>query len=155
MTPWKEYQSIAVPHRKKRQTYPSVQADEDFLCLRPLSLCNRRPAIMVLKFLYHAHKSSGKNIQPVNIQQPITVVARSRAWTVFARWNAWIVSSNPTRGMDVCIRLFCVCVVLYVGSGLATGWSPVQGVLPTVYRIEKLKKRPRAKGLQSHREREK
>jgi hypothetical protein len=24
-------------------------------------------------------------------------------------------------GMDVCVRLFCVCVVLCVGSGLATG----------------------------------
>jgi hypothetical protein len=28
------------------------------------------------------------------------------------------------------------------GSGLATGWSPVQGVLPTVYKIKKLKKSP-------------
>jgi hypothetical protein len=37
--------------------------------------------------------------------------------------------------MDVCARLFCVCVVLCVGSGLATGWSPVQGVLSTLYRL--------------------
>jgi hypothetical protein len=29
---------------------------------------------------------------------------------------------------------------------LATGWSPVQGVLPTVCTIKKLKKRPRFKG---------
>jgi hypothetical protein len=28
--------------------------------------------------------------------------------------------SNPTQGMDVCVRLFCVCAVLCVGSGLAT-----------------------------------
>jgi hypothetical protein len=33
----------------------------------------------------------------------------------------------------LCVCLFCVCVVLCVGSGLGTGWSPVQGVLPTVY----------------------
>jgi hypothetical protein len=46
--------------------------------------------------------------------------------------------------MDVCVRLFCVCVVLCLGRGLATGWFPVQGVLPTVYRIKKLKKRPRS-----------
>jgi hypothetical protein len=46
--------------------------------------------------------------------------------------------------MDVCLRLFCVCVVLCVGRGLATGWSPFEGVLPTVYRIKKLKKRPRS-----------
>jgi hypothetical protein len=70
------------------------------------------------------------------------VAAMSKAWTVFARSNTSIVASNPTRGMNVCVRLFCVCVVLCVGSGLATGWSPVQGVLPTVYSIKKLKKRP-------------
>jgi hypothetical protein len=34
--------------------------------------------------------------------------------------------------MDVCLRLFFVCVVLCAGSGLATGWSSVQGVLATV-----------------------
>jgi hypothetical protein len=37
--------------------------------------------------------------------------------------------------MDVCVRLFYVCV----GSGFATGWSPVQGVLPTVYKIKNWK----------------
>jgi hypothetical protein len=43
----------------------------------------------------------------------------------------------------ICVSLFCICVVLCVGSGLATGRSPVKGVLPTVYRIKKLKQRPR------------
>jgi hypothetical protein len=52
------------------------------------------------------------------------------------------VDSNPTQGMDVCLRLFCVYVVLCVGSGLATGWPSVKDVLPTVYRIKKLKKLP-------------
>jgi hypothetical protein len=33
----------------------------------------------------------------------------------------WDRGLNPTRGMDVCVRLFCVCVVLCVGSGLTTG----------------------------------
>jgi hypothetical protein len=28
--------------------------------------------------------------------------------------------SNPTRGMDVCVRFFCVCALLCVGSGLVT-----------------------------------
>jgi type II secretory pathway component PulK len=32
----------------------------------------------------------------------------------------------------VCVCLFCVCVVLYLVSGLATSWSLVQGVLPSV-----------------------
>jgi hypothetical protein len=60
--------------------------------------------------------------------RPVTVPARSKAWTVFSRSNAGIVSSNPTQGMDVCLCLFCVSI----GSGFATGWSPIQGVLPTV-----------------------
>jgi hypothetical protein len=47
--------------------------------------------------------------------------ARSKARTVFARPNAGIMGWNPTRGMDVCVRLFCAYIVLCVGSGLATG----------------------------------
>jgi hypothetical protein len=38
---------------------------------------------------------------------PITMAARSKAWTELARSNTWIVGSNPTQGMDVCV---CVCV---------------------------------------------
>jgi hypothetical protein len=70
-------------------------------------------------------------IKPVSLNhcrwftKPITVVARSKAWTVFARSNSEIVGSNPTGGMDVCMCLFYVCVVVCVGSGLETGWSPV------------------------------
>jgi hypothetical protein len=80
------------------------------------------------------------------------VAARSKAWTVFALSNTGIVGSNLTC-TDVSVRLFCVYIVLCVGNGLATGWSSVQGVLPTVYRIKKLKKRPRSnKGLWSHRQ---
>jgi hypothetical protein len=40
---------------------------------------------------------------------------------------AGIVGSNPTRGMDVCVYSLFV-----LGSGLTTGWSLVQGVLPNV-----------------------
>jgi hypothetical protein len=63
---------------------------------------------------------------------PITVGAEAKAWTVFAHSNTGILGSNSTRGMDVCVRLLCVCVLLRSGSGLVTGWSPLQGVLPTV-----------------------
>jgi hypothetical protein len=38
----------------------------------------------------------------------ITVAARFKAWTVFARSNTGVVGSNATRGIDVCVRLFCV-----------------------------------------------
>jgi hypothetical protein len=51
----------------------------------------------------------------------MTVAARSKSRTVLARSNAGIVGSNPTQSMDVCVYLFCVCVVLCVGRGLVTG----------------------------------
>jgi hypothetical protein len=41
--------------------------------------------------------------------------------TVAARSNTGIVDSNPTRGMDACVCVYSVCVVLCIGSGLATG----------------------------------
>jgi hypothetical protein len=56
------------------------------------------------------------------------VAAWSKAWTLSPRSNARIVGSNLLRGMNVCVRLFCVCAVLCPGRGLASGWSPVQGV---------------------------
>jgi hypothetical protein len=40
---------------------------------------------------------------------PVTVDERSKAYTVFARSEAEIVGSNPTQGMDVCVR-FSVCL---------------------------------------------
>jgi hypothetical protein len=58
--------------------------------------------------------------------KPITVVERSQAWTVFSRLETGF-ESHSRHG---CLRLFCVCVV---GNDLATGWSPVQGVLQTVF----------------------
>jgi hypothetical protein len=39
--------------------------------------------------------------------------------------------SNPTQAMDNCVCLFCVCVDLCVGSGIAMASSLVQGVLPS------------------------
>jgi hypothetical protein len=60
---------------------------------------------------------------------PVTVAARSKAWTVFARLNPGIMGSNPTQDMDVC----CVyAFILCLGSGLATGWSLNQEVLQSV-----------------------
>jgi hypothetical protein len=54
--------------------------------------------------------------------------ARWKAWTVFAHLHAGIMGSNPTQDIDVwCVCVYSVCVVLCLGSGLATGWSPVQG----------------------------
>jgi hypothetical protein len=59
--------------------------------------------------------------------KPITVTVLSKAWTLFARSNTGVMGSNPTRGMDVCVRFFCICAVLCAGSGLSTG-SPTDCV---------------------------
>jgi hypothetical protein len=71
----------------------------------------------------------------------ITAAARFKSWTVFDRSNTGVVGSNPTRGVDVYMRLFSVYVVLCVGRGLATGWSSVQGVIRTEYRLRNKKKK--------------
>jgi hypothetical protein len=35
-----------------------------------------------------------------------------------------------------CLSAFLLFVLSYVDSGLAIGWLPIQGVLPTVYKIQ-------------------
>jgi hypothetical protein len=45
--------------------------------------------------------------------EPITSGPRSKARNVFTHSNTGVLDSNPIRGMDVSVRLFCVCVVLY------------------------------------------
>jgi hypothetical protein len=61
---------------------------------------------------------------------PIIVAALSKAWTVFWRWDP--VFESHSRYGCLCMRLFCVCVVLCIGRGRASGSSLVQGVLPSV-----------------------
>jgi hypothetical protein len=67
----------------------------------------------------------------IEVSGPITVAARSKTWTVFARLNTGTVGSNPTRGMDVCVCFYSVFVLSCVDRGLEMGWSPVQGFLQT------------------------
>jgi hypothetical protein len=76
--------------------------------------------------LFRIQNWGGGKLTQIWARRPVTL-------TVFARCNTEIVGSNPTGSLDVCVRLFCVYVVLCVGSGLASGWSPVQRGLPTVY----------------------
>jgi hypothetical protein len=45
------------------------------------------------------------------ISLPVTMAARPKAWTVFARSNAGMVRSNPTQGMDVCVCVHSVSVL--------------------------------------------
>jgi hypothetical protein len=71
----------------------------------------------------------------------VTVAARSKPCTVFARLDAGIVGSNPTHGTDFCcVYAFILCLCCPV---FATGLSPIQGVLPFVKEmITELNKRP-------------
>jgi hypothetical protein len=71
------------------------------------------------------------NTRPYRLEMPVKVTAPSKAWTVFARSKAGIVGWNPIQDMDVCVRSFCVCVVLCLGSGPPTGWSLRRGQEPT------------------------
>jgi hypothetical protein len=56
---------------------------------------------------------SDKKYLYCNISSPITVAARCKAWTVFARSNAGVVGSNPTQGIDVCIVFISSVFVLF------------------------------------------
>jgi hypothetical protein len=58
----------------------------------------------------------------------------SKSWNIFARSNTWIVGSNPTGGMDICLRFFCLCCFMWVVT-LRQGRSPIQAMLPAVYNI--------------------
>jgi hypothetical protein len=51
------------------------------------------------------------------------LIAEHGGHAVSARSNTDIVGSNPTRGMDVFVCLFCDCVAQCVGSSLKTGCS--------------------------------
>jgi hypothetical protein len=47
-----------------------------------------------------------------SLYSPVTVAERSKACTVFALSEAWIMGSHPTQGMDVrCVYVFILFVV--------------------------------------------
>jgi hypothetical protein len=50
-----------------------------------------------------------------SVEITITASALSEMGTNLDYLNTEIMSSNHTQGMDVCARLFCVCVILCVG----------------------------------------
>jgi hypothetical protein len=80
----------------------------------------------------------------VSETKPITVAARSKAWTVFARPNTRIVGSNPW--MSVCV--YSVFVLSYVQVVALWRADTLSKQSCRLFKIKKLKKRPRPnKGL--------
>jgi hypothetical protein len=80
-------------------------------------------------YLKSGHSHFLPYICPVNndsliIIPSITVSTRTLGSWVRILLEAWM-----------CVCFYSVCAVLCVDSGLARGWSPVQGVLPTVYAV--------------------
>jgi len=59
----------------------------------------------------------------------VPMAVRSKSRTVFDRSNTGTVGRFPLEAW-MCVRLFSV--LCCVGSGLATGRSPIQGVLPNI-----------------------
>jgi predicted anti-sigma-YlaC factor YlaD len=74
--------------------------------------------ISIFKLVYPATGFVFQILTFLLFSWPITVAGMSKAWTVFAGSNTGIVGWNVTQGMDICTRLFCVCVVMCIGSGL-------------------------------------
>jgi hypothetical protein len=56
------------------------------------------------------------------------------AWAFLARFDAGVVASNPTRGVDVYVYAYVYFMFMLscVDRGPVMIWSLVQGVLPTV-----------------------
>jgi hypothetical protein len=72
-----------------------------------------RQNLMCVHVLFYSHCYTITIVLSIYTRgMPVTMAAWSKAWNVFARSNTGTVSSNLARGMDVCMRLFCVCVVL-------------------------------------------
>jgi hypothetical protein len=82
---------------------------------------------------------------PLELRFSCCIIIRGRSeWPRGLRHE--LSSPAQTLGPWVLIPLeasISVCIVLCEGSAFATGWSPVQGDLPTMYRNKKLQKRPR------------
>jgi hypothetical protein len=67
---------------------------------------------------------------------------RSKASAVFGRSNIGIAGSNPTRGMDVCLRLSVLCCPMQV---VALSWTdpPAKESYQMSNGSKKLKQQPR------------
>jgi hypothetical protein len=101
------------------------------------------PSFMKAEFTNESASTAFPCLEDSSLQYPF--LADHSGMNSFRSLGLWDrgFENHSRHGCLYCVRLFYVCIVLCVGTGLATGWSSVQGVLSTVYRIKKLIKRPR------------
>jgi hypothetical protein len=67
---------------------------------------------LISQWVLHVQSIFSFLIILIIIAEPVTVAARSTAWTVFARSEAGFVGSNPTQGMNVWyvyVFILCLC----------------------------------------------
>jgi hypothetical protein len=109
----------------------------------PLRLINRHVLVFSDRRRRKLHNEELHNLgwSTQGVDHSGRAVCRMNRLCRLERWGRGLKSHS--RHACLCAFVFCVCVMLCVGSGLATVWSPVQGVLQTVYRITKLKKEAR------------
>jgi hypothetical protein len=94
-------------------------------------ICRTYKANSLRSFMLNCHISFLSHTY--NAHTPIKVSMPSEARNVFVCLNIGIVSSSPTRSMDICTRFFFV--LSCVGRGPATDRSSVKGVVLIVCKI--------------------
>jgi hypothetical protein len=113
------------PQKQSGRPLPGFELRPLVCQVRSQSLYRLSYPGFIPRFLVLLYLSSG---------MPVTVAERSKACTVFARLEAgiWVRVPHKAWMFGMCVCLFCVCVVPCRGRGLATSWSLVQGVLPSI-----------------------
>jgi hypothetical protein len=100
-------------YRTEKYYLTFVMLFSPFLCHYSSLMSKYTLRYFVLKRPQHVFFLHGDTLHfaPVYQAVPITVAARFKTWTVFARSKAGIVGSNPTQGMDVCVCIYSVFVL--------------------------------------------
>jgi hypothetical protein len=104
---------------------------------------NERVPMDVMAFYIKRTQSSaaGRSQWPRGLRHELSSLSQTLGSCVRIALKTW---------MSVCV--YSLCAVLCVGRGLARGWSPVQGILPTVYKLRNWKSGRRSQRLWTERD---
>jgi hypothetical protein len=144
---WTRHLAVATVKRTKFKTHCRLVS---MVIINLCTHCRHDSIIATFPLLSRCHCGHDRNefLAEEIVQKLVSF------WLEFVKVAAKlpIEGMNYFRSLECCDSGFkshsrhgCLCaLILCLGSGFATGWSPVQGVLPTVYKMKKLKKRPRS-----------